>query len=127
MRACTSPGRSRRSTPSSALTPGNSMEIPVISTTGRTSSGTSPRALPAGPASDCVIVDLPWSAVGAVRDPHRTHRGTRWSGSVRQYRWSVPGSVLPVRQGGLGGLLVERLVLGDDALVDGLARHDLLR
>src|SRR5688572_4165386 len=34
MRLCTSPGKRRKLTSSSALTPGNSIEIPVISTIG---------------------------------------------------------------------------------------------
>ena len=107
IRACTSPGNSRKSTPSSALTPGNVMEIPVIATMG---------------AGSCVV-----TAVSVIVDLSSAPVSRYRQAGAARGRGGPPGQpgreglVLAVGQDCLRARLVERLVLGDDARVDGAA------
>src|SRR5689334_18922875 len=103
MRVCTSPGRSVRSTPSSAFTPGNSTVMPRSSATG---AGVAPAS---AEARTMVSSVMRASFRGTAGD--RTH--------------PVPGGgVFSVGAGvqDLGGLLLrEGLVLDDRRLLDVLA------
>src|SRR5829696_4297426 len=124
IRACTSPGNSRRSTPESAGTPPNAIEMSRISITG----WVAPGATLCGWTSICVIFPPPGRLCpGRVLSPER-RRGADWE-PARQ----VPGrlrsacrSVLTGGQGRGGLRLVEGAFLGDHALRHRLTGHDLL-
>src|SRR6185436_727605 len=99
--ACTSPGRSRKSTPSSARTPGKDLLIAVIVTTG-----------------SVIPSDLSGSSVD-IGPPHAP-------GSRRRAAALTTRSVLACRQSGLRLLLGEGGLLGQDALRNRLFGMDLL-
>src|SRR3954466_12517996 len=116
MRACTSPGSSRKSTPSRAFTPGKLIEMPRISTTGAgVPSGTG--AVVIGPPRGCGGW-CPESHVQGTKRPERGFHGRRPARSR--------GSVLAVRQRRLGRGLVEDRLLGQYPGRDRLAGLDLL-
>src|SRR5690349_4537169 len=110
MSECTSPGNRRKSTPSSALTPGNVIEMPRISTTGAAGSVglVTRRSIESGGGSSV-------GHGGCAGVAPRTRRPDR---STDASRHPSIGSVLPVGQGLDGLLLREGGLLGDDALLD---------
>src|SRR3954451_2068353 len=100
MSACTSPGRSRKPTPSTALTPGKPTVMSRISTTGD------------------VVIGPP-----CTTQPGRTGHG---GDGRHRPRHGHRGSVLALRERGLRRGLVERGLLGEHPGRHSLAVLDLL-
>src|SRR6476660_9583505 len=104
MSACTSPGRSRKPTPSSALTPGKPTVMSRISTTGD------------------VVIGPPCTTQRTSQPGQMGHDG---DGRHRPRREHL-GSVLALRERGLRRSLVERGLLGEHPGRHSLAVLDLL-